>query len=198
MICKLKQIALFSASIILCSATYALTDVYSTEHITAPPAEFEGQYVSVNAGATYANVIHQYPVTESGFLGAGGSIFLGDKINPYFGPEIGVGYYSFGSWGGATIVSLNAKFTIPMSDFSLFAKVGAAFGELTTRFKPSANTIPIQSDEFLPSLGAGLGYNFMSRWTGSVECNGAYFPGSKNGNGFIGGLTAGITHYFTL
>lgn len=190
---KLKQITLFSASIALCSIAHASTDVYSSEQAVAPANPFQGQYVSVNAGATYANKIYQNPVVQSGILGAGGNIFLGDQINPYFAPEIGVNYFSFGSWGGVTIASINGKFTLPMGDFSLFGKMGAGFGEVITRLKYT----PVTSDNFVPSVGAGIGYNFLYRWTGTLEFSGAYFSVS-NANGFIGGFTAGVTHYFTL
>ncbi|OGT46014.1 MAG: hypothetical protein A3E82_07805 [Gammaproteobacteria bacterium RIFCSPHIGHO2_12_FULL_38_11] len=193
MMLKLKKITLFSVLILSCLTVNASMDVYSSEQAVAPPNPFQGQYVSLNAGATYASNINQNPINKSGILGAGGNIFLGDKINPYFGPEMGVSYFSFGPWGGVMIACINAKLTLPMGDFSLFGKLGAALGEVTTRLLIT----PFSSSNFVPSVGAGLGYNFTHRWTGTAEFNGAYFS-AKNANGFIGGFTLGFTHYFTL
>src|SRR3990167_3582674 len=86
---------------------------------------YQGQYINFNAGAAFANKIAQQSQLRSGFLGAAVNAFLGTTLNPYFGAEIGSGYYSFGSNGGASITSINIRFTAPIgSRFSLFAKLG--------------------------------------------------------------------------
>lgn len=153
---------------------------------------YQGQYVSVGIGATYANKIYQPGNTRSGFLGGGGNLFLGDQITPYVGPELGFNYFGFRS-GGVTILSLNGRFTLPVgSRISLFAKLGLGYTELTMRMNGYSS-----SNSFVPAFGLGVGYGLTSQWMLSAEGNGVYLPqGMGNGNGVIGGLTLAATRYF--
>ncbi len=154
---------------------------------------FVGQYVSVNGGATIANKIFDPSDFERGFVGAGANIFAGSQINPYFAPELGLGYYSFASSGGATIFGLDGRFTIPAgSCVSLFFKLGAGYAEAITRFASR-----VQKNSFVPTLGAGIGFGFSPSSMVTVEGNGVWLPQSfGNANGFLGGLTLGVTHYW--
>lgn len=181
----LKRTALFSTVTFgFFSVAYA-SDAYNN---------FVGQYFSFNAGATYAYKIYQSR-SKSGILGAGGNLFFGDQINAYFAPEVGFGYFSFGSNGGVTLLSLNGRFTLPVgTNVSLFVKLGAGYGEVITRIDPARKT----TNDFVPSLGAGIGVGFLPNWMATLEANGAYFPYSLgNANGPIGGITLGVTHYFS-
>lgn len=178
-----RRIALFS--VMACGFfSVAQADTYN---------RYVGQYYAVNAGASYAHRI-KAGASESGFLGAGGSILLGQQINPYFAPEAGFSYFSFGSNGGLTIVSVSARITAPVgSNVSLFGKIGAAYSELTTR----TLGIGITAGDFVPAFGLGMGVGFSPTWMATLEANGVYFPVStKNGNGPMGGVTLGVTHYF--
>lgn len=167
--------------------------IISVAHADPLYNRFVGQYVSVNAGATLANKIFDSSSARRGFLGAGANIFAGSQINPYFAPELGLGYYSFSSRGGATLFGLDGRFTIPAgSCVSLFMKLGAAYTEVITRFATR-----VQKNSFVPSLGAGIGYGFSPSSMVTVEGNGVWLPQSLgNANGFLGGLTLGVTHYW--
>ncbi|GEM_PF-4130008 len=167
--------------------------IISAAHADPLYNRFVGQYVSVNAGATLANKIFDPSASERGFLGAAANIFAGSQINPYFAPELGLGYYSFGSSGGATIFGLDGRFTIPAgSSVSLFFKLGAAYTEVITRFATR-----VQKNSFVPSLGGGIGYGFSPSSMVTLEGNGVWLPQSLgNANGFLGGLTLGVTHYW--
>ena len=167
--------------------------IISVAHADPLYNRFVGQYVSVNAGATLANKIFDPSDSERGFLGAGANIFAGSQINSYFAPELGLGYYSFASSGGATIFGLDGRFTIPAgSCVSLFLKLGAGYTEVITRFASR-----IQKNSFVPTLGAGIGYGFSPSSMVTFEGNGVWLPQSLgNANGFLGGLTLGVTHYW--
>ncbi|MCX7125639.1 MAG: outer membrane beta-barrel protein [Gammaproteobacteria bacterium] len=179
----LKKITLFSVLLTLFSAPSVLAE-----------DTFLGQYLSINAGGTYVSNIYQGAASKTGFQGAAANIFLGDQVNSYFGPEVGFAYYSFGSsGGGVALICLNGKFTIPMNNFSVFGKIGAGFASVITYFQTKITT-----NDFVPSVGAGVGYGFTKKWKATVEFNGAYFPNVGNANGFMGAFTAGVTHYFTL
>lgn len=159
----------------------------------SPGNNFVGQYVSANAGATYINTIYDVDGSNGGFLGAGGMVFAGSQINPYFAPEVGLGYFSFGSQGGISLFGLNARVTFPIgSCISLFAKLGAGYAEVITRL-----TKRVQKNSFVPTLGLGVGYGFSESTMATFETNGVWLPHSLgNAHGYAGGVTLGVTHYW--
>lgn len=167
----------------------------STSHADMLYNHYVGQYVSLNAGVTYANKIFDSGVTKSGILGAGGNLFLGDQINPYFAPELDIGYFSFGSRGGVTMFSLGGRFTYSVgSGVSLFAKLAPAYAEVITRL-----TTRVQKNTFLPALGLGVGIGFTPQTMMTIEANGVWLPEDLgNANGVMGGLTLGVTHYWNM
>lgn len=161
--------------------------------------EFQGQYLSLNGGGVYVHNIYQNNASKNGFLGGGLNLFLGDQINDYFGPEIGFAFFALGPYGRVGIATLNGKFTLPlgvMNDFVIFAKAGIGYAELMTTIPTSSPSLI--SDNFVESLGLGAGYNFAERWRTTLEYNGAWFSSAPNATGLIGGVTLGVTHYFTL
>lgn len=167
--------------------------VITTANAESPGNNFMGQYVSANAGATYINTIYDTDASNGGFIGAGGDIFAGSQINPYFSPELGLGYFSFGSQGGISMFSVNGRFTWPIgSCISLFAKVGAGYAEVITRLSKR-----VQKNSFVPALGLGVGYGFSESSMATLETNGVWLPHSLgNANGYAGGVTLGVTHYW--
>lgn len=159
---------------------------------------YKNQYVSFNGGATYVNKIFYKgrlgQLYDSGFLGGGGNLFIGSWLSSFFGLELGFNYFSFGSLGGMTLIAVNGRFTELLGHHvMLFEKIGAGFGEVTTRILTE-----VTSDNFVPSLGLGIGYGIAQYWMLTMEFNGAWFPNStSNCNGVIGGWTLGATRYFT-
>lgn len=153
-----------------------------------------GQYLSVNGGASYASNLFQSGITKSGFLGFGGNIILGTMINENLAAEVAGNYFSFGTTGGVTILSLNGRVTVPAGNrVSLFGKLGIGYGELTTQF---GNNGKIITDLCVPTFGLGIGYHATDLWMVTLESTGAYFKSSANVSGVVGGLTIGGTRYF--
>ena len=169
-----------------------IISAYADDNFDESDNHFTGQYVSVNAGATYAHNIYQF-THKSGFLGAGGSLFLGSQVNAFFAPELEASYFSFGSSSGMTTFGLVGRFTLPVgSAWSFFVKLGPGYSEVITRL-----TNRVQKNSFVPLFGAGVGYGFAPQWMGTLEANGTYFSHSMgNATGPAGGVTIGVTHYW--
>jgi len=182
----IKKIALFSAVASIFFSIANANSLYDT---------YRGQYLSVNAGASYANNVFSNGKSSSGFLGFGGDLFLGDQVSPYFSPEVVLDYFDLSPMGGGAIVfGLDGRFTVPVSEhIALFARLGPAVGYIRTCVSGLCRT----SNGLVPALGLGAGYALTQQWTLSLEFNGAYFPKSTaNGNGLIGAATIGATRFF--
>ncbi len=180
----LKRICFLAATFLgLISIAHAETNHYN---------RIVGQYISGNFGGSYANQTHQEDRKENGFLGVGANLFLGDQINPYFAPEVGVAYFDmehYNDW--FSILNLNGRFTIPVGTrVSLFAKIGIGLGSVKTCFRHCHT-----SNDMVPTGGLGVGVGLTKEWMTSAEFNGAYFS-TKNAVGIFGGLTIGATRYF--
>lgn len=155
---------------------------------------YQGQFLSVNAGASYANKLSYAGESDSGVMGFGTNLFFGDQIGAYFAPEVQLNYFDLPPMGNAIVFGLDGKFTLPIQERnSLFARLGVAMGYLRTCVGINCAT----SNGIVPTLGLGTGYDLGHRWVATLECNGAFYPQSTaNGNGIIGALTIGATRYF--
>jgi hypothetical protein len=167
---------------------------FSLAHANTLYKAYQGQYISMNAGLSYANKMFYNYVNKSNVLGFGSNLFLGYQYSPYVAPEVLLQYEDLPPLGNAVVLGLDGKFTLPIQTrFSLFARLGGAIGYLRTCVSSSCYT----SDGLVPTMGLGAGYDLGHRWTGTLECNGAYYPNStNNGSGFIGAVTVGVTRYF--
>lgn len=156
-------------------------------------ALYEAPYVSLGTGPGYVNSMSMNGKHQAGLGNWGANLFLGTSVSPYFGPEVGVGYFGLESMGRVGLLGLSARVTGRFTDrLLLFGKLGAGVGELRTCYLSCTTT-----STFVPIIGLGLGWGLNPQWMLSTEFNGAFFPQSTgNGNGVIGGWTIAATRYF--
>ena len=154
---------------------------------------YQEQFVSINAGVSVANNIFLENKKAHGFVNAGGSLFLGDLVNNYFGPVLGITYLSWGSLGQAEILSLGGQLIVPLNlNFFLIGKLGLGYSEVRT-----CNGYCTESNNAVPAFGAGVGFAVTKNWMGSFEFNGEYLTESvSNGRGLTGALTLGMTRFW--
>ncbi|HLB55924.1 MAG TPA: outer membrane beta-barrel protein [Coxiellaceae bacterium] len=139
-----------------------------------------GFYVSGNAGVAF---------NKNSTSGFAGNFFVGRQFNPNIAIEGGYGYY--GTLGGTSVLNVAAKGTLPLGKrVTLFGKLGGAYIELENCFFGCATY-----SQVAPAFGLGMGVGINQDWTGSLEYNGVYSTLTNN-NGFIGGVTLGVTRYF--
>jgi hypothetical protein len=184
----LKRLALFSAvvGIGLSSAAFADHLFYN---------RYVGQYLSVDAGVSYAHRMYVNGKTNNNVLGGATAIFLGDLINPYFGPEVALQYFDLPQMGGLILLNLNGRFTQSIGQsVSLFEKLGIGLSELRTCYQGCQKT-----DIMSPTFGVGVGLGITPLWMTSLEFNGTYLPEETgNGSGLVGAVTFGATRYFNM
>ena len=183
----LKRAALFSAVVGMSFLSAAHADPFYNHYV--------GQYISGQLGVAYASQIYVNGQTNRSVLGGAGELFLGDLINPYFGPEVGLQYFDLPQMGGLLLLNLNGRFTQSFGEsVSLFEKLGIGLGELRTCFQGC-----YKSDTMLPTFGIGLGLGLTPQWMTSLEFNGTYLTdNTRNGRGIAGGFTLGATRYFNM
>lgn len=156
---------------------------------------YVGQYLSVDAGVSYAHQLYVNGKINNNVTGGGGALFLGDMINPYFGPEIALQYFDLPQMGGLILLNLNGRFTEFFGQsVSLFEKLGIGLSELRTCFQGC-----YKSDIMSPTFGIGVGVGITPQWMTSLEFNGTYLPSeTPNGAGVVGAITFGATRYFNM
>lgn len=175
------------------SCAFACIGFLTSVHAASLYNGYVGQYISGGLGMAYAEKLFVNGQTNKNVVGGAGQLFLGDMINRYFGPELGLQYDDLPQMGSLLLFNLNMRLMQPIGDrISLFEKIGVGLGELRTCYQGC-----YKSDDALPTAGLGVGYGLTSQWMTSLEFNGTYLPTSlKNGKGIAGAVTFNATRFF--
>lgn len=193
--------------------------------ITAAHAVGPGFYLGVQGGMTNT---HNLPITvptnttpaqtatvNPSNTGAGGRLFLGNNINPYFALEGGYTYYAKSTYSlpsSAAVTCSNSgvkqsaldfvgKGMFPVSSFNLYAKAGMALvyqsltGSCTGNpSNGSSGNISSTQTTGRPVVGVGMSYDLNQNWVADLSFT-RVLSGSKIQNADLAAL--GISYHFT-